>query len=75
MILNHYGNFWKKTKLKMKNKKSIMETNGESILISESDLMVFLEAIENPVPPNDKLKESSDKYKKFIQKDNNLIKL
>ena len=74
MMLNHYGNFWKQIKLKMKNKESILETNGEPILISESDLMVFLEAIENSAPPNENLMEASEKYKKFIQESSEIKK-
>lgn len=43
-------------------------SSNEVMFVSESDLMAFLEAIENPAPPNDALKEAAKKYKKFIPK-------
>jgi uncharacterized protein (DUF1778 family) len=38
-------------------------SSNEVIFISESDLMVFLDAIENPREPNENLKNAYEKYK------------
>ena len=65
---NHYGNFWNQKKKQMKNNILTGYSSNEVMFVSESDLMAFLEAIENPAPPNDALKEAAKKYKKFIQK-------
>lgn len=68
MMLNHYGNFWNQKKNQMENNILTGYSSNEVMFMSESDLMAFLEAIENPAPPNDALKEASKKYKKFIPK-------
>jgi hypothetical protein len=67
-MLNHYGNFWNQKKNQMENDILTGYSSNEVMFISESDLMVFLEAVENPAPPNDVLKDAAKKYKKFIPK-------
>lgn len=67
-MLNHCGSFWNQKKKQMENNILTGYSSNEVMFMSESDLMVFLEAIENPEPPNDELKEASKKYKKFTQK-------
>ena len=63
---NHYGNFWNQKKKQMENNTLTGYSSNEVMFMSESDLMVFLEAIENPREPNENLINAYEKYKKNI---------
>lgn len=39
-----------------------------TILASEKDREIFFNALTNPVGPNQKLRDTAERYKKFIQK-------